>query len=194
MKLLLALLAVAILLGACKNNLKNIITEKVKDRIATAMNNENEQDGRIKELEKLKPMTLHEMEALFPDVINDFKFEVDNFYCANNMAMAIYRRSDGVELGLTVIDCAGENAGMFELYPDELKSTSYAMGGVEVNSKAIDFMGGKAQVIEYSSKGSNDHSTLLKYLVGDRLLIQASGEHLDIEQLTEVLKNLKLRV
>jgi hypothetical protein len=195
MKLFLALLTVTILLGACKNNLKDAYTEKVKDRIEAAMNNENDKEGEIRKLKKLEPMTPQELKTLLPEMINDFKLEVDKSYCLNNMASGFYRGSDGAGFLLKVIDCAGGNAKSIALYSDAdaIKAIGVAPKAVEINSKIIDFMGGKAMVTEYSMNDSY-HSTILKYAVGNRLVIQASCVNMDIEQLKGVLKNLKLKV
>jgi hypothetical protein len=213
MKLFLALLTITILSGACKNNQKNTITEKEVDgiidtkvyakQIITDTDGIHINTGKL----KFKPVTEAKATTLLPKEINGFKLRIMPglcpFYDENNGVLwAFYDKSASAGFDLLIIDCAGKNVDLTNLdyykflkdYVSVLSHKKFNDENFKIKTRSIDFMGGKASVIEDFDTEEDKNSYVLAYVAESRYVIYASSEEgMDIEQLKGVLKNLKLK-
>ena len=198
-KLFASLLAVSLLVSACKNNKKVSVTDKNEDGTTTTttvdMNNvadnTDEMNKKMEELKKLTPLTLDQLKALLPEELNGMKRKEFNTSSALGYAFgqAKYEKDDTTSMDLTIYDCAGEaGAGIYGLnYWTKMNMQSESSNGY---TKTIDLNGTKA--VESYEKGNNQYT--LTYTANERLLVVLMGRNTDADALRSVAKNLNLKV
>lgn len=213
MRFILSLLTIATVLGACRNMIFRRETEDgtvtVKTDLGSVFAEAGKWTKKIEELEKLEPMTIKELAALMPKEIGNFKLEGAGTEISDEESDAAlnedetdmsgmltvswinvaYRKGNGAEIELTVQDCAGQGAYMSVLAGSHMNMAIEANDG-DFYTKTITFMDGTA--IEMVDK--KDGSAMLTFMANGRFRIMAVSDNINIEELKEVMKNLKLNV
>jgi len=191
MKQFLSLLLLSIVLAACGGDKKS--ADKAQSQEATVKSIASPVDENTRKMEELKKtpqLTLDQIRALLPHVLDSAK---ERNYAASTqfgygLASIEYpKKSKAVKVSL--YDCAGEMGATnyFENYWNHLNVTK---DNEQEYMKTIDFMGGKA--VETYKKDLK--LSILRFVIRDRLVIIMEGKNMEPEELEAAAKKLHEKI
>lgn len=218
MKLILMIATIPLLLF-CTNN-KTASIGKAKEATLTSNTQLNEAaiypgdtDRKKETMGQLKPLTNKELLALLPDAVGGFKLafsqirealEDGNVLPDMGAEIASYTRSDGVQIGVDLIDCVRGSIRRCNLsdWDRSTKEELQEEGNTEMRTTTIDFMGDKALVHIFQRKGKKkvdpkepeEAKAGLVYIVNGRLFVILSSNREDIDLLKDFAKKLNIKV
>jgi len=197
-RVFISLLAICIVLAACKSRNDKITIKDEKGNKATIdVSSINEAAKKLEEnadeaekLKKLTPLSIDQVKALIPNEL--LGMPRSSFSANSSMGVSVgkgtYKGDGDKELGLEIIDCAGEmGASWYTMRYFSL--WNFQQEDDNGYQKTIDFNGGKA--IEKYTKANDRYE--LTYFGNDRFIVNIDGEKVGLDAIKQVASNLSLK-
>jgi len=181
---------ILLLLYSCNNQSQQIKAIDL-DTIANTIPTDEAQQvqpsvfDRVAALKKLTPFSPAQLKSILPKQLLQYhqtNFEITNQNGYSTAKFTFYNTNQNKAFQLTVIDCAGET-GANIYYLQYLTRLNIQSETNEGYTKQIDLLGQKA-IATYQKK-LNQHE--LTFFNNDRLLIQMSATHLDINEMKQII-------
>jgi len=191
------LLAIIILLAACKSKPKEttVITspdgkETVTIDPGKMQDAAQDMEKQKSDLEKLTPLTMDQLKALIPETLMGAKRT--NFTASATMGAGLargeYELNDSTSISLNIYDCAGPaGAGIYGMQYMSLFNVQQE--NEEEYTKTIDFNGGKA--FEHCEKATNNCT--LSYFTGGRFMVTLEADYIGADALKQAAKGLNIK-
>ena len=197
-RVFISILAICIVLAACKGRNDKITIKDEKGNKATIdVSSINEAAKKLEEnadeaekLKKLTPLSIDQVKALIPNEL--LGMPRSSFSANSAMGVSVgkgtYKGDGDKELNIEIIDCAGEmGASWYTMRYFSL--WNFQQEDDNGHQKTIDFNGGKA--IEKYTKANDRYE--LTYFSNDRFIVQIDGEKVGLDGIKQVASNLNLK-
>jgi hypothetical protein len=187
---------ILLLLYSCNNQSQQIKAIDADTIIANTIPTDEAQQAqpsvfeRVTALKKLTPFSPAQLKNILPKQLLQYhqtNFEITNQNGYSTAKYIYHNPNQNKSFQFTIIDCAGET-GANIYYLQYLTRLNIQFETNEGYTKQIDLLGQKA-IATYQKK-LNQHE--LTFFNNDRLLIQMSATHLDINEMKQIIGALEL--